>query len=672
MAPDVNPQAEILDKETEAKRYLNELTFLNLGAGGLQCELRNNDGAFEKIFQAAANPMTITTIKEGQFVDVNKAFSHMTGYEREEIIGKTTLEFGIWRNLQKRDEIIHRLQEGGEIHNLEVEMRTKGGGMLAVLLSLDPIIVNNEPCVLGITVDITERKMEEERLKESMEYLSHIINGIGDPIFVKDRQHRLVVVNDALCAFAGKSREELLGKTDSEHLTKEEAAVFWQQEEEVFNTGLESVTEDTLTDGKGEAHRVMTRKTLLRDRKGNKQIVGLIRDITDHKRLEAQLLQAQKMEAIGVLAGGVAHDFNNLLTVIKGYTELLLKKSGPDDPNQRDLEQIDKAAERAENLTSQLLAFGRKQIIQPVILNLSDIIYETNKMLQRLIGEDIEIACIAKSDLGLVNVDRGQIQQIIMNLAVNARDAMPDGGRLTIEIANADFDEEYVRTHPLAKVGEYVMLAISDTGIGMDATTQSRIFEPFFTTKAKGKGTGLGLSMVYGIVKQSNGFIWVYSELGKGTTFKIYLPRVEGEIMPTGIEEDLDQEFRGSETILVAEDEVAVRALALRILQDRGYHAIEAADGIEALCMAQEYAGDIHLVLTDVIMPGMSGKELVSKIKKTRPGVKALYISGYTDNAIVRHGVLDPGVAFLQKPFTIDGFARKVRETIDSQIMKKV
>jgi CheY-like chemotaxis protein len=287
-------------------------------------------------------------------------------------------------------------------------------------------------------------------------------------------------------------------------------------------------------------------------------------------------------------------------------------------------------------------------------------------MLQRLIGEDIEIACITKTDLGLVNADRGQIQQIIMNLAVNARDAMPDGGRLTIEIANADFDEEYVRRHPLAKAGQYVMLAMSDTGIGMDADTQARIFEPFFTTKAKSKGTGLGLSTVYGIVKQSNGFIWVYSEPGKGTTFKIYLPRAEGEITPTATETALEQEFRGSETVLVAEDEVAVRALAGRILQDRGYNVIEAADGIEALCMAQEYGGEIHLILTDVVMPGMSGKELVSKIEAVRPGIKALYISGYTDDAIVRHGVLDPAVAFLQKPFTIDGFARKVREVIDS------
>jgi PAS domain S-box-containing protein len=610
--------------------------------------------------------MTITTIKEGRFVDANKAFGHMTGYEREELIGKITLECGIWKDLQQRDEVVHRLREKGEIHNLEVEMCTKTGEKRSVLLSLDPIIVNDESCMLGITVDITERKIEEERLKESMEYLSHIINGIGDPVFVKDRQHRLAVVNDALCVFAGKPREQLIGVTGYEHIPKEEATSFWQQEEDVFNTGMECVTEDALTDGQGKVHTVMTRKTLLRDRNGNEQIVGLIRDISDYKRLETQLMQSQKMEAIGVLAGGVAHDFNNLLTVIKGYTELLLRNSHPEDINHKDLKEIDGAAERAGSLTSQLLAFSRKQVIQPVILNLSDVLYETNKMLQRLIGEDIEIACVTRTDLGLVNADRGQIQQIIMNLAVNARDAMPDGGRLTIEIANTDFDEEYVRTHPLAKVGQYVMLAMSDTGIGMDAATQGRIFEPFFTTKAKGKGTGLGLSMVYGIVKQSNGFIWVYSEPGEGTTFKIYLPRVEGEITPITSEMETDQEFRGSETVLVAEDEVAVRTLAGRILRDRGYNVIEAADGIEALCFAQEYAGEIHLILTDVVMPGMSGRELVSKIEAVRPGIKALYISGYTDNAIVRHGILDPGIAFLQKPFTIDGFARKVRAVIDS------
>jgi CheY-like chemotaxis protein len=352
--------------------------------------------------------------------------------------------------------------------------------------------------------------------------------------------------------------------------------------------------------------------------------------------------------------------------VINGYSELLLEGVSRDDPRRSDLEQIKQAGQRAASLTSQLLAFSRKQILHPITLNLDDVITEMSTMLRRLIGEDITLVCITHPRLGLVHADQGQIQQIIMNLVVNARDAMPQGGRLTIETANVDLDEDYVRKHAQVSAGPYVMLAISDNGIGMDSKTQARIFEPFFTTKGVSKGTGLGLSTVYGIVKQSNGFIWVYSEPGRGTTFKIYFPRAEGEIAPAATEIKSESEFRGSETVLVVEDEVAVRALACRILQDRGYSVLEAANGMEGLRIAEEHAGDISLVITDVVMPGLGGRELVSQLEAVRPGIKALYISGYTDDAIVRHGILDPDVAFLQKPFTIDGFARKVREAIGS------
>jgi CheY-like chemotaxis protein len=289
-----------------------------------------------------------------------------------------------------------------------------------------------------------------------------------------------------------------------------------------------------------------------------------------------------------------------------------------------------------------------------------------SKMLRRLIGEDIDLVCITRPALGLINADPGQIQQIAMNLAVNARDAMPQGGKLTIETANVSFDEEYGREHPAVKPGLYVMLAISDNGLGMDASTQARIFEPFFTTKGKDKGTGLGLSTAYGIVKQSNGFIWVYSEPGRGTTFKIYFPRVDGEISKSAGESKSELGLRGFETVLVVEDEESVRALAIRILRERGYSVLEAADGMEALRIAGEFAGEIHMVLTDVVMPGMSGRDLISRLEAARPGIKALFVSGYTDNVIVHRGVLDSNVAFLQKPFSADGLARKVREVIDS------
>jgi nitrogen-specific signal transduction histidine kinase/CheY-like chemotaxis protein len=389
-------------------------------------------------------------------------------------------------------------------------------------------------------------------------------------------------------------------------------------------------------------------------------------DITKYKKLEAQFLQAQKMEAIGVLAGGVAHDFNNLLNVINGYTEIALDEIAQDDPICNDLKQVKDAAKRAADLTSQLLAFGRKQILRPEILDLSSVITHMSSMLRRLIGEDIEFVTATKSNLGPIHADPGQIQQIIMNLVVNARDAMPNGGKLTIETANVDLDESFMQSHQMLQAGPHVMLAISDNGIGMDAETQSHLFEPFFTTKQKGKGTGLGLSTVYGIVRQSNGFIWVYSEPGKGATFKIYFPMTSDRIIPRTEGRKSECGSRGNETVLVVEDEVSVRTLAGRILRDRGYKVLEASEGMDALRIARKHEGNIHLILTDVVMPGIGGKVLVAQLESLRPCIKALYISGYTDDAIVHQGILDSEVAFLQKPFTIDGLARKVREVLDS------
>jgi CheY-like chemotaxis protein len=372
------------------------------------------------------------------------------------------------------------------------------------------------------------------------------------------------------------------------------------------------------------------------------------------------------MEAIGILAGGIAHDFNNLLNVINGYCELVLDDLAEDNPIRNDIRQINQAGTRAKSLTSQLLAFSRKQILQPAIMDLNDAIANLNSMLRRLIPENIDLAITVQSCLGLIYADMGQVQQILMNLVINARDAMPQGGKLTIETANVYHDEEYVQSYPAVKVGSYVMLAISDNGIGMDKTIKSHLFEPFFTTKEKGKGTGLGLSTVYGIVKQSDGFIWVYSEPGKGTTFKVYFPRVEGKVAKLKNEIKSELRTRGVETLLLIEDESSVRSLAARILRERDYTVLEASNGQEALDVAREYAGVIHLTLTDVIMPGMSCKDLVSQLDAMRPGIKVLYTSGYTDNAIVHHGILDSGVTFLQKPFTVEHLERKVREVLDS------
>ena len=388
-----------------------------------------------------------------------------------------------------------------------------------------------------------------------------------------------------------------------------------------------------------------------------------VKDVTEQRRLETQLVQAQKMEAVGRLAGGIAHDFNNLLTVILSYSDLLLEDLPPDDPRRDDVVEIRKASEGAGALTRQLLAFSRQQVLQPRVLDLNAAVVHIGKLLGRVLGEDIHLATSLAPGLGAVKVDPGQLEQIVMNLAVNARDAMPQGGRLSIETANVEMDEEYVRGHPLAKAGPYVMLAVSDSGVGMDAVTQARIFEPFFTTKEAGKGTGLGLATVYGIVKQSGGFIWVYSEPGHGTSFKIYLPRVDEPVEQAATRPS--DVVRGSETVLVVEDVAAVRAVTRQMLERQGYTVLEAPDAQTALQLAERHAGVIHLVLTDVVMPDLGGRELAARLVRVRPDMKVVYMSGYTDDAVVRHGVVQPGIAFLQKPFTPEGLARKVRSVLD-------
>lgn len=386
------------------------------------------------------------------------------------------------------------------------------------------------------------------------------------------------------------------------------------------------------------------------------------------KQLEEQFLQAQKMEAVGRLAGGVAHDFNNLLTAIQGYVDLTLMDLRQQDPLRENLEEIRKAADRAAALTRQLLAFSRKQIFSPKVLVLNSVVTDVAKLLQRLIGEDIELRTTLDPGLGRVGADPTQMEQVIVNLALNARDAMPRGGILTIETANAELDEDYARQHLAVTPGSYVMIAVSDTGHGMDRETMSRLFEPFFTTKEKGKGTGLGLAMVYGIVKQSGGNIWVYSEPGRGTTFKIYLPRVEEAEEPLEAPREIAASTKGSETVLFVEDEASVRKLSVRILRSRGYTVLEASNGGEALILCEDQKGPIDLLVSDVVLPQMGGRELAERLAQVRPGMRVLYLSGYTSDAIVHHGILDPGVAFLQKPFTPDELLRKMREVLDTPL----
>jgi signal transduction histidine kinase/ActR/RegA family two-component response regulator len=428
-----------------------------------------------------------------------------------------------------------------------------------------------------------------------------------------------------------------------------------------------------------EGRRVGIEVTLipLRDASGEvRHIATCSKDVTAELELRAtlealrlteeQLRQSQKMDAVGRLAGGIAHDFNNLLSVILSCSEMLLEDSTPNDPKRGDLEEIKNAGLRAADLTRQMLAFSRQQVLAPKTLDLNEVIGSVNKMLTRVVGEDIEMRSVLGAQIGSVRADPGQIEQVLMNLVVNARDAMPRGGKLTIATTNVELDEAYARDHLGVAPGPYVMLSVSDTGVGMERATQARIFEPFFTTKANGKGTGLGLSTVFGIVKQSGGSVWVYSEPGAGTTFKLYFPHVNGEVESPWSTPAIAIVAGGTETILLVEDDQAVRAVSVSILRRAGYHVLEARGPGEALLLSEQHPVSIQLLVTDVVMPAMGGRQLAERITAGRPTLKVLFMSGYTDDAVLHHGVLESGVAFLQKPLTPDNLKRRVREVLDA------
>jgi PAS domain S-box-containing protein len=509
-----------------------------------------------------------------------------------------------------------------------------------------------------------ERKRAEEELLQSEQRYRLLFERNPQPMWVFDLETLFFLeVNDAAIQHYGYAREEFLAMTikdirpaeDIPNLLANVSGVTSQHED--AGIWKHRKKDGTIIDVEITAHELTFY--------GRHAQLVLAYDVTERGTLEEQFRQSQKMEAVGQLAGGMAHDFNNLLTVITGYSDLSLRRLDKDNPLRSNLEEIKKAGERAASLTRQLLAFSRKQVLQPKVLQLNAIVADIDKMLRRLIGEDIDALTLLEPSLGQVKADPGQIEQVILNLAVNARDAMPQGGKLTIETANVYLDDQYARGHTTIQPGRYVMLAVSDTGCGIDAETQARMFEPFFTTKEQGKGTGLGLSTVYGIVKQSGGHLWVYSEMGKGTTFKIYLPRVDEIIESDEARDTLAELLQGRETVLLTEDEEQVRQMIRMILEMSGYCVLEASDGEEALSIYKQHEGQIDLVMTDVVMPQMSGRELAQSLEVLHPGIKVLYMSGYTDDAIVRHGLLDQEIAFLQKPFTPDVLIRKVREVLD-------
>ena len=517
----------------------------------------------------------------------------------------------------------------------------------------------------------------EEALRESEERFRQIYDETPIGYHELDTRGRIVRVNRTELEMLGYPVEEMLGQPVWKFVLEEETTRHVIMAKIAGDVSFHETFERTYRRKDGTTLPVLVKDRVIRDKGG--RIIGIrstVEDITERRRSEEalrkseeQLRQWQKVEAIGRLAGGIAHDFNNLLMTIKGCSEILLQECDAQDPRREEAEEIQKAAERATSLTRQLLAFGRRQILQPQVLDLNKVVTNMNKMLQRVIGEDIQLLTVLEPKLRPVKVDPGQIEQVIMNLAVNARDAMPRGGRLTIETANVFLDEDYAQRHVSVKPGSYVMLAVSDNGCGMDQETQSHLFEPFFTTKEKGKGTGLGLSTVYGIVKQSGGNIWAYSELGRGTTFKIYLPMVTQAVKEKYARPERRRiSARGAETILLVEDEKAVRMMIGKTLQSKGYAVLEAQHGQEALSICEDYSGPIHLMVTDVVMPLMSGKELAEQLAPQRPEMKVLYMSGYPDNSIVQHGVLEPGTEFLQKPFTLNTLEAKVREILDAPL----
>ncbi len=524
----------------------------------------------------------------------------------------------------------------------------------------------------GLLLDIDERKRMEEALRDSEERYRRLVDGSPEMIYVVS-DGRIAYMNETGAGLLGvRSAEELTGKGVLEIVHPDSRDAARERIRQVSGEGRPTpLAEQKYVRADGATVTVEAMGVPI-FYQGQPAVQVFARDLTRRKETEEALLrsqeqfrQAQKMEAVGRLAGGVAHDFNNLLTAIRGYADLLLMELDEGFPLRREIEEIQQAADRAADLTHQLLAFSRKQVLQPKVLDLNAVVSDMDKMLRRLIGEDIDLITVLRPGLGMVKVDPGQIEQVIMNLAVNARDAMPDGGRLTIETANVVLSDEYAARAETVRPGPHVMLTVTDTGCGMDEDTKQRLFEPFFTTKELGKGTGLGLSTVYGIVKQSSGSIWVYSEPGKGTSFKIYLPRLPaGEGERRG-EKGPRQAPRGRETILLVEDEDVVRMLAAEIMRKSGYQVLEAADGAEALALVEGRKSFIDLMVTDVVMPEIGGRQLVERIPAFLAGMKVLYMSGYPDEAIGRHGFLEPGTPFLQKPFTADGLLRKIRDVLD-------
>jgi two-component system, cell cycle sensor histidine kinase and response regulator CckA len=602
--------------------------------------------------------------RRGRLVRWNQNYAEATGLPNEELLGRDVLATVIDEDRPRLAETMRRVFEDGGYEQVEGRARNAQGEVREYVFAGRRVEIGGETFIVSTGLDVTDRRRAEEQQAR----LSQVVEQTAESIVITDPGGSILYVNPAFEAVSGYTRAEAIGQNPRILKSGNQDAAFYRRMWEVLARG--EVWTGRLINRRKDGILFEEDATIgpVRDATGRvTSYVAVKRDVTNETRLERQLLQAQKIEAVGRLAGGIAHDFNNLLGVIMGYADLVRRGLGADHPLGGKVDQIRKATERAAALTRQLLAFSRKQVLQPKVIDLNGVLRDVEPMLRRLIGEDIELRTILEPRLGRVKADPFQIEQVVMNLALNARDAMPEGGHLTFETQDAALDAECVAQHPVVPPGRYVMLAVSDTGAGMDAETQAHAFEPFFTTKDAGKGTGLGLATVYGIVKQSEGYIWLYSEVGLGTTFKIYLPRVDEAEVVDAPGKEPTRLAAGHETVLVVEDEASLRDVLCETLESGGYTVLVARDGAEAVRIAGEYAGAIHLIVTDAIMPGLTGRKTVEQIIPTRPETNLLFISGYTDEAIAKQGVLLPGAAFLSKPFTPDDLLRKVRAVLEGE-----
>jgi PAS domain S-box-containing protein len=628
--------------------------------------LHQSQEKFASMVHSSPDAITLRSLPDRRYLEVNEGFTRLTGYTSEEVLGKTPGELNLWVEQQPHQTTLQLVETYGQVRGEEFRFRTKSGEIRFGRVSAACVTINGQNCMLAITHDITDRKHAEERLQESESNFRSLVRDSPYGIFRVTLDGQLLQVNPALVAMLGYDSDVELLRCNmekdiySDPLSRQRLLRDHGREKDLRAVEVDWRRKDgSIITVRMNGHRVLKNDNLLA------YFEVFAEDITEYRVLERQLLQSQKMEAIGRLAGGIAHDFNNLLSVILGHNDILEQQVGSNAHLRKSLEATRSAAERAASLTMQLLAFSRKQVVEPAVIDLNKSVVEIQKLLHRVIGEDIELAIRLQPDLGYVKADPGQLGQVLMNLAVNSRDAMPTGGKLAIETANVEVDDTYVRQHLGARPGSFVMLAVSDTGLGMDSDVLSHIFEPFFTTKDPGKGTGLGLSMVYGIIKQNNGYIMAYSEPGRGTTFKIYLPRTSDDLAAT---HKLQTEIRGgSESILVVEDEVALRQLTCVLLQDAGYTVLEASEVEDAISTAKDSRCKIDLLLTDVVMPRLEGRGLANQLLALRPDMKILFMSGYTDDVIVHREALTKGAMLVQKPFTKATLLRKVREALESR-----